>query len=196
MFGVLKSPLDAWKWLGDCEADLSEIPTTVRQVPSRLNVFWMALLAVTCLGCGLVGSYLAATGSEPGDRVMLIFTIPFALVGLGLMPFIWLSLRSGRTVAFDQAGVTVKGRWFRRREDWSAPYSEFRGVDFRTEQVFTGRGTRFFHVVQLRHREREKSIPLFVDAPIFGPMQDDDLERIAAGYAERLSVPLLKPGRR
>lgn len=196
MFGVLKSPLDAWKWLGDCEADLSEIPTTVRQVPSRLNVFGIGLLAGVCLVCGVVGSYYAVTGTEPGDRIMLVFTIPFALFGLGVIPFIRLSLRSGRTVAFERDGVRVKGQWYRRQEDWSAPYSDFNGVEFRTEQVFTGRGTRWFHVIELRHREREKNIPLFVDAPLFGPMQDDELERIAEGYAQRLAVPLLKTVRR
>lgn len=196
MFGVLKSPLDAWKWLGDCEADLSEIPTTVRQVPSRMNVFWLILFSLLLLGFGIIGSYFAATGTEPGDRVMLAFTIPFGLGGLGLAPLIPLSLRSGRTVAFDRDGVRVKGQWYRRQEDWSAPYSDFRGVEFRTEHVFTGRGTRWFHVIELRHGEREKNIPLFVDAPIFGPMQDEELERIARDYAQRLDVPLLKAGRR
>ena len=191
MFGVLKNPLDAWKWLGDWHADLSELPTTVRQVPSRLNLFFLILMSALLLCAGVVGSYFAATGTEPGDRVMLAFTIPFGLVGLGLVPLIPLSLRSGRRVAFDRDGVAVRGWWYRRLEDWSAPYSAFQGVAWRTEQVFTGRGTRFFHIVELRHREREKTIPLFVDAPIFGPMTDEELSSIAAGYAERLGLPVI-----
>ena len=190
MLKILKNPKDAWKWVGEHEVDLGSLPVRVRQAPSRFDLLLLAGLSVLCMVGALGGGYMSVTADGESPAMVAAFLGPLFLLGLAMVPFIVLSLRSGRTVVFDGDGVAVRGRWFRRIEDWSAPYSGFEGVEWRVEDVWTGRTTRTFYVIELRHRAREKTIPLFVHAPLFGAMENRELASKAQVYADALGVPM------
>ncbi|MDJ0895882.1 MAG: hypothetical protein QNJ92_12135 [Alphaproteobacteria bacterium] len=190
MLGILKNPTDAWKWVGEHEVDLGSLPVRVRQAPSRFNAVIGSLFCLLLIIVPLGGGYMSVVADGESVAMVAAFMGPLFLLGLAMVPFIVLSLRSGRTVVFDGSGVAARGKWFRRTEDWSAPYSGFEAVEWRIEDVWTGRTTRTFYVIELRHREREKTIPLFVHAPMFGGMDDRELAGKAKVYADALGVPL------
>lgn len=188
----MHKPSKAWQWLGDYDAELDSLPTTTRQTPSLVNAIALTFLSVCCLGGALVGSVAAVYSGKSEDLIMLVFLLPIGAVGLALIPLILRQRGSGRTVLFEQDGVRVEGKWFGKRERWSAPYSAFQGVSWRTERVATKRGMREFGVVELRHRDRDKSIPLYVSVPLLSFVDEDALAAKGQSYAERLGVPTLR----
>lgn len=190
MFGMHK-PSKAWQWLGDYDAGLGSLPTTTHQTPSRVNTIALTFLSVCCLAGTIIGSVAALYSGKAEDLIMLIFLLPIGAIGLALIPLIQRQRGSGRTVLFEQDGVSVKGKWFGKREDWSAPYSAFQGVSWRTERTATKHGMREFGVVELRHRDRNKSIPLYVSVPLLSFVDEDALAAKAQSYATRLGVPIL-----
>ncbi len=187
----MHKPGKAWQWLGDYDAGLDSLPTTTHQVPSKLNTILLAFLSIVCVAGGSIGSFAALASGKGEDLIMLAFMLPIAAIGLGLIPLLRRQSGSGRAVLFDKEGVHVKGRWFGKPEVWSAPYSAFQGVSWRTERVSTKNGMREFGLVELRHREPEKSIPLYVSVPLLSFVNEDELAAKGQSYAKRLGVPAL-----
>ena len=191
MFGLGK-PGKAWQWLGDYDAELDKLPTTTRQVPSRLNVILLGFLCSVCVAGGLIGSIAAVASGEGEDLIMLVFMLPIGAIGLGLIPLLRRQSGSGRTVRFEQDGVSVEGKWFGKAEKWTAPYGAFQGVSWRTERVSTKNGMREFGLVELRHHDKDKSIPLYVSVPLLSFVNEDELAAKGRSYAQRLGVPALR----
>ncbi len=187
----MDKPGKAWQWLGDYDAALDSLPATTHQVPSRLNVIVLGFLSIVCIGVTLISGYMALASGKGEDLIMLGIMLPIGAVGAALIYFVRRQSGSGRTVQFEQDGVSVDGKWFGKAEKWTAPYSAFQGVGWRTERVNTKNGMREFGLVELRHRDREKSIPLYVSVPLLSFVNEDELAAKCQTYAQRLGVPVL-----
>jgi len=190
MIGVLRRQLEVWRWVGEIELDLSRLPTTVRQEAAPVNAVLLALIGVAGIVTAVTaGAVLTSSGQMRSTAVQLL-TLPPLGIGAGLLYLAVLSYRSGRDLAFAPDGVTVGGRWFRRTEKWYAPFSAFDGVEGRARRVLRGRYYRTFHVIELRHPDPEKSIPLFVRAAGHGS-SETALRQKAKDYAQALGVSAL-----
>ena len=190
MLGTLKKQLDVWRWLGETALDLGKRPVTVRQAPAPSSVPLLGLLGLVCLAVS--GVVVAVFASVDGLPLRVLFPVPLAVaVGTGLLFLAALARRSGRDLSFEQDRVSVKGRWFRRLEDWSAPYTAFEGVEGKAERVLRGHHFRTFYVIRLRHPEPEKCIPLFVHFPGFRGMDSGVFAQRTKDYAQALGVPVV-----
>ncbi|WP_167228019.1 hypothetical protein [Pelagibius litoralis] len=185
----MKSRLDVWRWVGDYALDLSKLPVTVRQAPAPMNAPLLAILGIACLVVSVLAS-VGLSGSGQLSRTMLPEVLP-VLAGGGLLYLAFLSRRSGRDVSFEHSGVSVKGLWFLRAEDWWMPYSAFDGVEGKAERVLRGQYYRTFYVIQLRHPEPEKNIPLFVHYPGSRGMDQAVLAQKTKDYAQALGVAVV-----
>lgn len=190
MMGFLKGQFEVWRWVGETDLDLSRLPVIIRQAPAPFNAALLGFLGLAGVVTAVtVGGVLTSAGHMDTAAVQLL-TLPPLGVGVVLLYLAVLSHRSGRDLAFSPDGVTVRGRWLRRREDWSAPYGAFDGVEARAERVLRGHFYRTYHVIELRHPEPEKSIPLFVRAAD-GGLSETDLRQKAKIYAQALGVFML-----
>ncbi|WP_299392882.1 hypothetical protein [Pelagibius sp.] len=190
MIALLKRQLEVWRWVGEMELDLSRLPITLRQAPAPLNAMLLAVLGLAGIVTAVVAGAVLGTSGQLHSTAVQLLTLPPLGGGIGLLYVAVLSHRSRRDLAFASDGVTVRGRWLRRTENWYAPYSAFDGVEARAERVLRGHFYRIFQVIELRHPEPEKSIPLFVCAADSGP-GETVLRQKARDYAQAIGISVL-----
>ncbi|WP_420348758.1 hypothetical protein [Pelagibius sp.] len=190
MIGLLKRQLEVWRWVGGIDLDLSSLPVTIRQAPAPLNAALLVVAGFGGFAAGALATAVLLSSGELSVASALLLALPSLCIGAGLLYLAALSYRSGRDLAFASDGVTVRGRWFRRMENWFAPYSAFDGVEARAQRILRGSYYRTFYVIELRHPEPEKSIPLFVCAAAAGP-SEEVFQQKAKNYAQTLDVASL-----
>lgn len=190
MIGFLKGQFEVWRWVGEIDLDLSHLPVTLRQAPAPLNAMLLGVLGLAGIVTAVVAGGVLGTSGQLHSTAVQLLTLPPLGGGIGLLYLAVLSHRSRRELAFEPDGVTVRGRWFRRTENWFAPYGAFDGIAGRARRVLRGRYYRTFHVIELRHPEPEKSIPLFVCAADRDP-REAALQQKARDYAQALGVAVL-----
>ncbi len=190
MIALLKRQLEVWRWVGEIDLDLSHLPVTIRQAPAPWNAMLLGVLGLAGIVTAVVAGGVLGTSGQLQPAAVQLLTLPPLGGGIGLLYLAVLSYRSRRELAFAPDGVTVRGRWFRRTENWFAPYSAFEGVEGRARRVLRGRYYRTFSVIELRHPEPEKSIPLLVCVADRGS-GETVLRQKARDYAQALGVSVL-----
>ena len=117
---------------------------------------------------------------------VMAFVAVFPLIGVGLMAGALSMLLRRRNVRFEKDCVWVKERTWFTTEEWYAPYSDFEGVLWR-EHILRGKNsTTTFQIIELKHPEAEKTLPLRVTTKKKPPKRDWD------DYARKLGLPALR----
>ncbi len=110
-------------------------------------------------------------------------------IGLLLVAY-YLVQRSERKniINFDKNGVAVtEARLFGDRH-WTASYKDFKEVHMRRRKAKSGRTQTIYQIIELKHRDDKKTLPLFVHKTNVAPK-----ERWKS-YAELFGLPAVKGG--
>lgn len=174
----------SWWWTR-AEVELGFLPATVdlsfKAIIQCSGLWTLALL-------GMVMS-MALFNVEFGDwteiayRLLLASGSVAAILG-GLFTFFAYWQR--RKMTFDGLGVTVEGNWFLGRRKWSLPYSAFEGVLYREAHAANGMGGGTIQIIELRHEDPGKTVPLLVEESNEAPRER------WKNYARRLKLPALE----
>lgn len=182
---------NSWWWTR-AEVDMDRLPVTVGlSVPAVLKATVTSRMFVIACYVGLLpvlGGWtidlLEARTPDTSIALHLLFVFPYIAVffAVNLLSALW----NRRWITFDASGVTVVQRaglfgW----QTWSLPYADYQGVLQRAAEargVFVGARMQ---VIELQHRDPEKTVPLYVQA------RDDPPRAQWKAYAARLGVPAL-----
>ncbi len=129
--------------------DIGKFPTVISLPQSRpepLLLFFPVFLAVA-----LFVAFDTVTAIVGGGLVAVV--IGFAL---------WRRRRHD-LVRFEKDRVVVTERRFGRDLVWEAPYREFDGVNLRRRQARSGKTQTVYHIIELKHPDEQKTLPLFVE---------------------------------
>jgi hypothetical protein len=171
----------SWQWVRP-RVDLRELPVTVDLSPLRSFVWpGMAL--------GVFLFFLAAQHlmeHPPPNLGTLIMLLPFPGAGLAIAAWCGIQLLKRRIVTFERDGVSVQERTVCGARAWQLPYSAFEGVVYKRRSGKTRRNPVLYQIIELSHRDRRRSIPLYVKV---GNKRPIDLWR---SYAEALGLPAIE----
>ena len=154
------------------EADLSPARRPlVRRV--RLALVWLFLSLF------LVIPFLDA----PFPAFLLVLVLP--AVGLAILVSSLYWLKRERRVHFSETSVSVRETTWGLQSAWSAPYTAFEGVLLRERTLRSRTRTRIYFVVELKHPDPKKCVPLHItcDEPL--PIE------VWATVAKTLDLPSL-----
>jgi hypothetical protein len=162
---------------GRVDIDLTTLPMDVTLSFPRLP-FLIVLVAVLCLLPAT--ARLLPVDASLSEKAFLALFPAFILWMAAACAY---ALLRHRHISFGQDGVRVtEVRWGRPHE-WRAPYTEFKGVVLRS---WRNDEREHWPILELRHAEPRKTIPLYVGA-WNSPAPTAALLR----YAKRLGVPAL-----
>ncbi len=136
--------------------EIAHLPVEVRlEKPiDGLSILPMGLFALVFL-------YIAVSSFLPS------FVMPALVVaGGGYVLFaIFVLKRAGHKhiLRFEQDHVRVTESGLLRDRHWQAAYSEFKGVYLRRRQAKSGRTQTTYQIIELKHPDKQKTLPLFVD---------------------------------
>lgn len=137
------------------EADMSPAQKPL-QIRIRFALLWLLLSLFLVI----------PLRSTPFPAYLLVLVVPaIALAVIGSSVY-WLKHR--RRAHFSDKDVSVRETKWGLESAWSAPYTAFEGVLLR-ERTLRGRTqTRTFHIIELRHPDPGKSLPIHiaVDEPL------------------------------
>ena len=102
----------------------------------------------------------------PWPALLLVLIFPIAALALLATTFYW--TQRARRVHFSETRVSVRERRWGRDSAWSAPYEAFEGVLLRERSLRSRTKTQVFHVVELKHPDPAKCLPLHItrDGPL------------------------------
>ena len=154
------------------EADLSPAQKPL-QVRIRLALVWLFLSLFLVI----------PLRSAPFAAFLLVLIVPAMAMAVIASSVYW--LKRGRRVHFSDDSVSVRETKWGLESAWSAPYSAFEGVLLRERTLRARTRTRTFHIVELRHPDPSKSLPIHIalDEPL--PVE------VWARAAETLGLPSL-----
>ncbi len=164
--------------------DLSALPQTV-----DLSPLWAGAVIQIVFGTiWTVFTWNIFSEVRREELFILLFAVPFSLIGLGLVLNGIASLRRKRRATFRSEGVEVEGRRFWGAESWYQPYTAFKGVLHREEIVKTKNSSTTYQVIELLHDDPKKCVLLYVQATTKLPRERWE------GYARQLRLPALEAG--
>ncbi len=166
------------------KVDLSTLPQTVDLSPSRAG----AVVQIVFGTAWTLFVWSMVTEVRQDDLLVLVFAVPFSLIGLGMALHGLATLRRKRSVVFRGDGVEVEGRGLWGAESWYQPYTAFKGVLHREEVVKTKNSTTTYQIVELLHEDPKRCVLLYVKATTERPRERWE------GYARRLELPALESG--
>ncbi len=148
--------------------DFSDNPVVIRLPRDRRLA--MVLLVLVCLwgAIGTVGTFgiFAALTREAGGFARL-WPPALALVVTGCILLIgWKALRlyvSENIIVINDGRVCLKRRSLWSTQDWCEPLSGYKGLAGRTLKTKKNARGLPYQIVELVHRQKEKTLPVFVD---------------------------------
>lgn len=138
------------------KVDLSIPPRTVDLSPKRGGAVVQIVFGIAWTV--FIWSMLIDVRQE--DLPVLLFAMPFSLIGLGLALNGLATLRRKRSAVFR--GVEVEGRGLWGAESWYQPYTAFRGVLHREEVVKRKNSSTTYQIVELLHDDPKRCVLLYV----------------------------------
>jgi len=88
------------------------------------------------------------------------------MLGAALVAFLAYALwRGGRqnSLVFERTHVVVTEVGLFKDNVWEVPYKEFKGVYMRKRRAKSGSSRTTYQIIELKHPDDEKTLPLFVD---------------------------------
>ncbi len=164
--------------------DLAALPQTVDLSPLRAG----AVVQIVFGTIWTVFTWNIFSEVRREELFVLLFAVPFSLIGLGLALNGIATLRHKRRATFRSDGVEVEGRRFWGAESWYQPYTAFKGVLHREKVVKTKRSSTTYQIIELLHDDPGKCVLLYVKPTTKLPRERWE------GYAKLLKLPALEAG--
>ncbi|MCF6198266.1 MAG: hypothetical protein L3J67_02505 [Hyphomicrobiaceae bacterium] len=89
-------------------------------------------------------------------------------------------------LAFEKDRVLVSEPGFFRDHNWQASYSEYKGIYQRSRTDRSGSSNSTYQIIELKHFEPEKTLPLYVHKTTGKPLAS------LAAYAKLFGLPVVK----
>lgn len=120
----------------------------------------------------------------------LAFSVVLPLGAVMAFVFMRMMARSGRKniIRFEKNGVVVTEVGLMSDKHWQADYSEFKGVYMRRRIAKSGRTNSTYQVIELKHQDESKTLPLYVDLSSKAPTSRWQ------SYADLFNLPAVKEG--
>lgn len=166
------------------KVDLSTLPRTVDLSPKRGGAVVQIVFGIAWTV--FIWSMLIDVRQE--DLPVLLFAVPFSLIGLGLALNGLATLRRKRSAVFRGDGVEVEGRGLWGAESWYQPYTAFKGVLHREEVVKRKNSSTTYQIVELLHDDPKRCVLLYVRPTTKLPRERWE------NYARLLKLPALEAG--
>ena len=118
-----------------------------------------------------------------------IALIVLLVTGIGLMVLAYLLVRRSdrkNIMRFEKNSVAVTEAGLFRDQHWQASYVDFKGVYMRRREARSGRTQTVYQIIELKHPDDKKTLPLFVHKTNNAPV-----ERWKS-YAELFDLPARK----
>ena len=128
--------------------------------------------------------FIFAFGGAP--IYVMAFVAMFPLLGVGMVVGSLSMLLRRRFVRFERDCVWVKERKWFTTEEWYAPYSDYEGVLWREHTRRSKNSSTTFQIIELKHPEDDKTLPLLVTTKKKSPRQDWN------DYAHKLGLTALR----
>jgi len=170
-----------WQWVRP-RVDVAALPVEVNLSPSRI----VAVFGLIFGGIWFSISLPLVTGIGPANVGIFAFAMIFPLIGATFMLASLLAFFRRRRVTFGHDGVEVVGRSLFGRESWSARYDDFQGVLYRTRTVNRKNGSTTYQIIELRHHEPDRSLPVYVATTTTPPRGEWE------NYARAFGLPALE----
>lgn len=175
-----RTPVQRWR------LDLESLPVVATQSGSRFLAIAIIVFAMVWGGFPVFGLVSVLQAGRAGPETALFLVFPLAGVGLvlyGIHRLLW-----RRSVAFDGSAFTVAERGLFGLRKWTEPLSAYQGVMRRTRHVRTRNRNYTLYMVDLLHRDEDRSINLYTDTTERG------FRNAWEDYARRLHLPAFEEG--
>ncbi len=159
--------------------DIRKFPATIRidNNPLRLAALPFVLVFLLVFSI-IIGNVVPA---------IAIIVVPVLLIVAGLLLFLVLRRRGRQNILlFGRKGVLVTEAGLLRDSNWQADYDEFEGVRLRRRQARQGRGHATYQIIELKHPDPRKTLPLFVEKGKRTP------EKRWHSYGELFGLPTIR----
>ncbi len=166
--------------------DVSAPPVEATQTGSRFGALFLIVFALVWGGFPSVGLLSLLRQGQTGPEALLFLLFPLIAAGLilyGVQRLLW-----RRTVAFDGTTFSVTERGLRGVKRWREPLTAFQGVMRHKRRVRTKNRSYTLYMVDLQHRDDERTINLYTDT------SDRGFREIWEDYARRLRLPAFEEG--
>jgi hypothetical protein len=173
---------DSWWWMR-ADVDLSQLPVTVDL--SMKPVLKLALLGALVLMAPSLGSLFGRDFDGWDEKLIRYTLVTVAFLAAYLAGFLFFAFRKRRRITFDPFTVTVERMGLFGNRAWTLPYSDFDGVLHRNVHKTILLSSVHLQVIELYHRNPEKTVPLYVQESTEAPREQ------WKAYAERLKLPAL-----
>jgi hypothetical protein len=134
--------------------DITRLPAQIEVARPAANPFPLIVVAF-----GLFISYQLFAALLGGLALPVMLLGGAALVLAALLW--WRQSGLPHLLSFDKEGVTVTERRLIAAKRWRAGYSEFEGLMLRTIQARSPSGKTTYEIIELKHRDPDKTLPLY-----------------------------------
>ncbi len=134
----------------------------------------------------MVFLYFAVNAIAPAVTLVVLTLAGGAMLALSF----WLMRQSERkdVMIFDRQGVSVTEAGLFTDHKWQASYSDFEGVVMRRRQAKSGRSYSIYQIIELKHPDPQKTLPLFVRNTNVAP------KKRLKTYGELFDLPARREG--
>ena len=164
------------------KVDLEDRSEEVDLSPSKAIA--IAQLVFGSVWLGFTVPLVLSFGSAP--IYVMAFAAMFPLLGIGMVAGSLSMLLRRRFVRFERDCVWVKERKWFTTEEWYAPYSDYEGVLWREHTRRSKNSSTTFQIIELKHPEADKTLPLLVSTKKKPPRRDWN------EYARKLGLSALR----
>ena len=129
----------------------------------------------------LVFLYIALNTFAPSIALSVLL-----VAGGGLLVLAYLLVRRSERrniMIFEKTGVMVTEAGLFNDQQWEASYGDFSGVYLRRRQAKSGRSLSVYQIIELKHPDPQKTLPLFVHKTNVAPKERWNT------YAELFDLP-------
>lgn len=173
---------NSWWWTR-ADVDLSQLPATVDL--SMKPVLKLALIGALVLMAPSLGSLFGRDFDGWDEKLLRYLMVTVAFLAAYLAGFLFFAFRKRRRITFDPFTVTVERMGLFGSQASTLPYSDFEGVLHRNVHKTILFSSVHLQVIELHHRNPEKTVPLYVQESTEAPREQ------WKAYAERLKLPAL-----
>lgn len=173
---------NSWWWTR-ADVDLSQLPATVDL--SMKPILKLAVLGAVLFMAPSLGSLFGRDFDEWDEKLLRYLLVTVIFLSVYLAGFLFFAFRKRRRITFDSFTVTVERMGIFGSRAWTLPYSDFDGVLHRDVTKTVLLATVRLKVIELYHRDPDKTVPLYVQESTEAPREK------WKAYAERLKLPAL-----
>lgn len=173
---------NSWWWMR-ADVDLGRLPATVDL--SMKPVLKLALTG-TILFVSTAVIPLIVRNTDNWNEVLVWSLLAVGtFLAANLAGILFFAFRKRRRITFDSFKVTVERMGLFGSRSWSLPYTDYEGVLHREAQVSGIYASLKLQIIELYHRDPDKTVPLYVQEAAEAPREK------WKAYAQRLKLPAL-----